>query len=179
MPRWLSIAVPVTWSLACAGPTPSAVEDVLPAAPAAPAAPATPAPAAPSGDPADPVRKIYAGYLGTGAEWLPYASTGLVRDWAAAVATAEKNGCGMAPIHESDVIVDGQDVELGNVVVDAETTGERALARARFENFGAPKEVRFDLVFENGSWRIDDVHPTGPSLREQIRATIENDDTDC
>ena len=57
-----------------------------------------------------------------------------------------------------DPYIDGQDYEItdfeiGTPVVD----GERATVEVTFANFGDLRDLVYDLVFENGGWKIDDV----------------------
>lgn len=38
--------------------------------------------------------------------------------------------------------------------------------RAEFTNFGDPKVVRYDLVWEGGGWRIDNISTGSWNLRQ-------------
>jgi hypothetical protein len=174
MIRSLGSVVVLGLGLACAGaPSPEPAPVAAPAPVPAPA----PAPAdalVSADDPAETVRRVYALYQGepaARAPWLPAASAQLGQSWGSAVMEAE-DACGVPAIFESDVIVDAPAVRLGSVKVEAQKTGETATATARFENFGKASTVRFDLVYEGGAWRIDDVHPSGDSLRKRIMTTV-------
>jgi hypothetical protein len=165
MVRSLVAMVVLFGVLACAGSS----------APSPAPAPAAPAPGlASADDPAETVRRVYELYQGkptSPAPWLPAASAQLARSWGVATMEAE-DACGVPAIYQSDVIVDAQDHQISAVQVKAKKAGEKATATARFENFGKPHSVEFDLVYEEGAWRIDDVRPTGASLQVRIRDTV-------
>jgi Protein of unknown function (DUF3828) len=62
-----------------------------------------------------------------------------------------------------DVFVDGQDWELTELkIVLVSQTDTHAQVRSTFENFGTPNENLFDLVLEDGHWRIDDIEALLP-----------------
>jgi hypothetical protein len=60
-----------------------------------------------------------------------------------------------------DVFIDGQDWRLTglNIALVAKSAA-RAQVRARFKNFDHPCDMLFDLVLEDGHWRIDEVTKT-------------------
>lgn len=60
-----------------------------------------------------------------------------------------------------DPFVDGQDWELGGLTVkEIYRSGGEARVRADFANFGKPRSIVFNLVREDGQWRIDDMAET-------------------
>jgi Protein of unknown function (DUF3828) len=60
-----------------------------------------------------------------------------------------------------DVFVDGQDWQLTDLDIKEVSRGDAAAeVRATFKNFGAPRDMLFDLVRENGHWRIDEIEET-------------------
>ena len=62
-----------------------------------------------------------------------------------------------------DVIINGQDWELKNLVVEPATLdGDRASVVARFTNFEAPEEIVYRYTRESGRWRIDDIEARAP-----------------
>jgi hypothetical protein len=72
---------------------------------------------------------------------------------------------------DGDPICNCQDYEIRGVAVTvkAVSTG-KAVATARFANFGQPQTVTLDLVWTAGHWRVDDVHADGtPSLAALLR----------
>lgn len=189
--RWIPVSIVVVTCLACSGlemPTvvsePVEAPAVIPAPVVDPAPAADPVPtAAPSGkgatasatDPVETVRSVYAQYDAspdaTEPRWLPVATAELARTWDVA-RTEAVDACGVAAIDQGDVMVDAQDIRISKLTVTAKVEGESARATARFQNFDEPREVRLDLVREGGLWRIDDVHPTGDSLKQRILQTV-------
>lgn len=77
------------------------------------------------------------------------------------------------PILDGDPIVDAQDWQISglNVSADRPEAG-RAKATAKFLNFGAPKEVQFDLVQIGARWRIDGIRSGDWDLRKQLAESI-------
>jgi Protein of unknown function (DUF3828) len=62
-----------------------------------------------------------------------------------------------------DPFVDGQDWELSGLKISqVYRSGGEARVRAVFANFGEPRNVVFNLVREDGRWRIDDIAETLP-----------------
>ncbi len=62
-----------------------------------------------------------------------------------------------------DPFVDGQDFDIAEFSIDAVAIeGDIATAGVSFTNFGEPRQLVYDLVFEDGGWRIDDVASVTP-----------------
>ena len=62
-----------------------------------------------------------------------------------------------------DVFIDGQDWKLTELkIVLVSKSADKAEVRATFKNFGEPSNQLFDLVREEGGWRIDDITKTLP-----------------
>lgn len=60
-----------------------------------------------------------------------------------------------------DPFVDGQDWEVtGLKISQIYQSGGEARVRAVFANFGEPRNIIFNLVREDGQWRIDDIAET-------------------
>jgi len=60
-----------------------------------------------------------------------------------------------------DAIVDGQDWQVtGLKIAQVYRSGGEARVRAVFANFGEPRNIIFNLVREDGKWRIDDIAET-------------------
>lgn len=53
-----------------------------------------------------------------------------------------------------DFIYDGQDFEISELSIQA---GGKAAVIATFKNFKEPKRLEYDLVRENGAWRIAEI----------------------
>jgi Protein of unknown function (DUF3828) len=60
-----------------------------------------------------------------------------------------------------DVFIDGQDWKLSDIkIVLISRDATKAQIRATFKNVGDPKSILYDLVREDGKWRIDEVQET-------------------
>jgi hypothetical protein len=60
-----------------------------------------------------------------------------------------------------DPVVDGQDWEVtGLKIKEVYRSGGDARVRATFANLGEPRNIIFNLVREDGQWRIDDIAET-------------------
>jgi hypothetical protein len=68
---------------------------------------------------------------------------------------------GMVGRIDWDVFIDGQDWKLTELkITSVSQTPTQAQVRATFKNFDQPSDMLFDLVLEDGHWRIDDVTKT-------------------
>jgi len=62
-----------------------------------------------------------------------------------------------------DPFIDGQDYDLTDFEIGvADIAGEHASVDVTFKNFGEPRALTYELVFEDGGWKIDDVVSTNP-----------------
>ncbi|WP_240229880.1 DUF3828 domain-containing protein [Devosia lacusdianchii] len=62
-----------------------------------------------------------------------------------------------------DPYIDGQDYEITDFEIGAPgIAGDYASADVTFKNFGEPRSLTYELVLENGGWKIDDVVSTNP-----------------
>jgi hypothetical protein len=60
-----------------------------------------------------------------------------------------------------DVFIDGQDWQLSELkIVPVSKSATHAVLRATFKNFDHPSNMLFDLILEDGHWRIDDIQKT-------------------
>ena len=76
---------------------------------------------------------------------------------------AKETPQGMVGRIDWDVFVNGQDWKLSELKITlVSKTADRAQIRASFKNFGDANNILFDLVRENGAWRVDDVQNTLP-----------------
>lgn len=70
---------------------------------------------------------------------------------------------GMVGRIDWDVFVDGQDWKLTELKIAlVSKSADKAQVRATFKNFDQSSNMLFDLVREDGRWRIDDVTKTIP-----------------
>ncbi|KFC66363.1 hypothetical protein FF80_02626 [Devosia sp. LC5] len=68
-----------------------------------------------------------------------------------------------------DPYIDGQDYELTDFVIgEPQIDGDTAIVDVDFRNFGAARHLTYDLVFEDGGWRIDDVVSTNPENQYRL-----------
>lgn len=70
-----------------------------------------------------------------------------------------------------DPLIDGQDGEVKKLAVAVKSaTAEKATVVATFVSFGAKMRVTFDMRFERGAWRVEDIlGREGSSLRGVAR----------
>lgn len=60
-----------------------------------------------------------------------------------------------------DPYVDGQDYQLTELAMAAPAiAGDFATVDVTFKNMGEPRALTYDLVFEDGGWKVDDVAST-------------------
>ena len=68
---------------------------------------------------------------------------------------------GMVGRIDWDVFVDGQDWQLSELKIAlVSKSATQAEVRATFKNFDQPSNMLFDLVLEDGHWRVDDIEKT-------------------
>ena len=73
-------------------------------------------------------------------------------------ADAENTPAGEMGALGFDPYVDGQDYELSDLVIDdARISGDMAVVEVSFDNFERPTTLTYEMVFEDGGWKIDDV----------------------
>lgn len=72
-----------------------------------------------------------------------------------------------------DPFINAQDFDATafDFAIEDPATG-RAVVRVSFINFGEPRNVRFDMVFEEGVWKIDNMRGDNPpyDLRQVLTA---------
>lgn len=74
----------------------------------------------------------------------------------------------------ADPYIDGQDFMLSNFKVgEAVITGDTAIVDVYFENFDRPTTITYDLVFEDGGWKIDDVSAEGEDYAYRLTEIFE------
>lgn len=62
-----------------------------------------------------------------------------------------------------DPYIDGQDYDITNLEIGAtDIAGDDATVEVTFSNFGEPRSLTYELVLEDGGWKIDDVVSTNP-----------------
>lgn len=62
-----------------------------------------------------------------------------------------------------DPYIDGQDYDISEFqIAAAGIAGDYASIEVTFNNFGEPRALTYELVLEDGGWKIDDVVSTNP-----------------
>ena len=73
-----------------------------------------------------------------------------------------------------DPYIDGQDFDISDFSIGAAgIAGDYASVDVSFSNFGEPRSLTYELVLEDGGWRIDDLvsnNPDNPYRLSQIFA---------
>lgn len=74
------------------------------------------------------------------------------------------------PILNFDPFVNAQDGDTANlnVTTDAVAENSHAVVRAAFTQTGSPDEVLYDLIWEGGAWRIDNMRHAQWDLRQIV-----------
>lgn len=84
-------------------------------------------------------------------------------------ADAENTPEGEMGALDFDPYVDGQDFDLADLVIGTVEEGDGwATVEVSFTNFGEPRHITYDLVFEDGSWRIDDLSGENPDFAYRL-----------
>ena len=84
---------------------------------------------------------------------------------------------GMVGRIDWDVFVDGQDWKLTELKIAlVSKSADKAQVRATFKNFGEPSNQLFDLVREDGHWRIDDITKTLPPRWTMSKILLDDPD---
>jgi hypothetical protein len=75
------------------------------------------------------------------------------------------------PILDFDPFVNAQDWQIGAVAVttDGVVENSHATVRAHFVNADSEDEVVYDLIWEGGGWRVDNIRHEGWDLRQIVR----------
>lgn len=138
------------------------------------AEPPAPAPDAAIADPASVIAPLYERYrtdpaattFPTLLEQAPWSSA-MRGQLEAMMARSQANE---APILDFDPFINAQDwmVTAVAVTTDGVVANSHATVRARFTNLSDEDEVVYDLVWEGGGWRVDNIRHEGWDLRQII-----------
>lgn len=133
----------------------------------------TPAPDGKSGpgavaDPAEVIRPLYTRYM-TDPAATTFPTLEEQAPWSAPLRQAlidmeARSRDENEPILDFDPFANAQDWQIANVNVTTDSVVENnhAVVRASFTNGGAPQEVIYDLIWEGGGWRVDNMRSGGP-----------------
>jgi hypothetical protein len=123
--------------------------------------------------PAPVVEKLYAPYLAKGGDTASALTTApLTPSLKALIDKAGVYGNLLnEPVLDFDPITFSQDMQITNVQAGQQgpASGDKAVARATFDNFGKHQEVLYDMRREGGAWQIDNIR----SGKDDLRAIIE------
>lgn len=128
----------------------------------------TPATAAP--DPAAVIRPLYDRYFTEGAQFPEFREQApwSADLWAQLEAMVARSNAINEPILDFDPLIDAQDYQLAdlNVATEAVAENSHATVRASFTNAGNASEVVYDMVWEGGAWRVDNIRTAAWDLRQ-------------
>lgn len=120
-------------------------------------------------DPVAPVRGLYDRYAAPPPEYPALEEEPWTEDMRAQlVAMMARSNALNEPILNFDPFTGAQDGALADLVVSADGVVENshAVVRARFTLDGRPREILYDLRWEDDSWRIDNVRHACWDLRQ-------------
>lgn len=123
-------------------------------------------------DPAETIRLVYAPYMSESAAFPPFRDQApwSADLWSQLEAMIERSNQINEPIVDFDPVINGQDGRVSDLVVstDGVVESSHATVRARFANFGRQEEILFDLIWENGGWRVDNIRNADWDLRAML-----------
>lgn len=91
------------------------------------------------------------------------------------VADAENTPEGELGALDFDPFIDGQDFDLADFSVGSpDISGDTALVEVSFSNFGEPRLIAFELTFEDGGWRINDLEAVHPQHSYRLTEIFES-----
>jgi hypothetical protein len=131
---------------------------------------AAPAEAPLASDPAAAARPLYDPYFVEGGQFPEFRNQApwSAAMWAQLEAMVARSEAIEAPILDFDPLIDAQDYQLSNlnVTTDAVVENSHATVRASFTNGTRPTEVIYDMVWEGGAWRVDNIRTATWDLRQ-------------
>lgn len=121
-------------------------------------------------DPAAAIRPLYDPYLTQGAPFPAFRDQApwSADLWTQLEAMVARSSAINEPILDFDPLIGAQDGRLSNlsVTTDSVVPNSHAVVRARFTNLGREEEIVYDLVWEGGGWRVDNVRGRDWDLRQ-------------
>jgi hypothetical protein len=88
--------------------------------------------------------------------------------WAVLSAMTQRSEQINEPILDFDPLIGAQDYQLSNLNVanEAISEGSHAVVRVRFDNATTPTNIVYDLIWEDGGWKVDNIRGEGWDLRQ-------------
>jgi hypothetical protein len=172
----------IPWVTACAALALAACGQGKAPEAAAPTATPAIAPAEPAantaGDPAPVIEALYKPYLIDTQAQLPdwrtivpwtRATRALIDQEAAMTAKTGEVGA-----IDGDIVVAAQDWKLSGLKVAAKSppADGKAVVEATFDNLGKPVTVDWDMVVEDGAWKVADVHEPEVDLVKLLQKAV-------
>jgi len=121
-------------------------------------------------DPVAVITPLYDPYISGATEFPAFEqqapwSAGL---WAELSAMVARSNARNEPILDFDPVIGAQDYQLSdlNVRLSGAPSPEHAVVRASFTNLGQQEEIVYDLIWEQESWRVDNIRGRGWDLRQ-------------
>lgn len=111
------------------------------------------------------VRALYAVYQNTRpedvADWGAFRSTALAARYATLADLQTRND---DPILDFDPIVGGQDWTISDLsfTEKAGASATNRIVTATFKNNGEDRTIQFDMIEENGAWKVDNISAGAP-----------------
>lgn len=123
-------------------------------------------------DPADAVRPIYTPYMTENATFPQFRDEApwSADLWAKIEVMIQRSDEIDEPILDFDPAIGAQDGRVSNLVLTTESLVENshATVRARFTNLDRQDEIVYDLIWENGGWRVDNIRGDDWDLRQIV-----------
>ena len=121
-------------------------------------------------DPATVIRPLYDRYMTPDAQFPSFQEQAPWSNalWALLSAMVARSEQINEPILDFDPLIGAQDYQLTNLNVASEAVSEasHAVVRASFDNAGARTEIVYDLIWEDGRWKVDNIRGDGWDLRQ-------------
>jgi hypothetical protein len=76
------------------------------------------------------------------------------------------------PVIDYDPVANAQEYSVSNLRLRSAANGAGARVVAHFDNLGEANEVEYDLVQENGAWKIDNIGSGTDNLRAAIETAL-------
>ena len=121
-------------------------------------------------DPAAVIRPLYDRYMAPGAQFPDFRDQA---PWSSSLGTLLEAMMARSqqinePILDFDPLIGAQDYQLSdlNVANEAIAEGSHAVVRASFNNATARTEIVYDLIWEAGGWKVDNIRGDGWDLRQ-------------